>query len=188
MLLGACSPAGPATPYTTNFEQWTQTQSCQAEIAVRSGQLHIIIKQPDTLAWSVAGQSLTDFTLDVDAESIEGPDDNGYGVIVRHVDDDNFYSLQVSGDGYFLVQKRVKGKWANLTGDWQPAPAIRPGKAANHLRVTCQGSTLTFSVNDTQLAQVNDKDLARGDIGVIAATLAEPGAHIAFGNVTVKRE
>ncbi len=193
IILGACSGLSvPASslPYTTDFAdagQWTQTSNRQADLYIQEGQLHIMIKQPDTLAWSAAGLALSDFTFEVDAAPLEGPDDNGYGLVVRRVDDDNFYSLQISGDGYFIVQKRAKGQWINLTGDWQAGPAIHLGQQANHLRVTCQGNRLTFFVNDEQLTQVTDGEFARGDIGVIASTFAEHGVHVAFDNVAVKR-
>jgi hypothetical protein len=187
VVLSACRQVS-GLPYMANFDEagaWTQTSSRQADISVQDGQLYILIKQPDTLAWSAAGLSLADFTLEVEAAPLEGPDDNGYGVIARRVDDENFYSFQISGDGYFIIQKRVKGKWRNLSGDWQASPAIHVGRQVNHLRVTCKGSTLTFVVNETQLAQVTDGEFARGDIGVVASTLAEPGVRVAFDNVSV---
>jgi 3-keto-disaccharide hydrolase len=193
VTLAACNPPPAPTanlPYETGFDsagQWMQTANRQADIFVQDSQLHIVVKQPDTLAWSVAGLALADFTLDVDATPLDGPDDNGYGIIARRIDDENLYSFQVSGDGYFIIQKRVKGKWTNLTGDWQSAPAIHPGKQANHLHVTCKGNVLTFTANDTQLAQVTDGDLARGDIGVVASTFSEPDVHVAFDNVSVKQ-
>jgi hypothetical protein len=193
IILAACQSPAPAvnTPSPANwtFEQlqWTQTHTRQVDIAVEGDQLHITLKQPDTLAWSVAGLALDDLVLEADATQVEGPDDNGYGLIVRRVDDENFYSFQVSGDGYFLVQKRLKGRWVKLGGDWQASPAIHTGATTNHLRVTCQGHTFTFDVNGEQVAQLTDGDLRSGDVGVIAGSLLEPGVHVAFGNVTVKR-
>lgn len=191
LLLSACaSPPTQLAPssYATTFDssdQWTQTASRQADIFIQNGQLHILVKQADVLAWSVAGLMVDDVSIDVDAALIEGPQDNGFGIIARRIDDENLYSFQISSDGYFLIQKRLKGQWHNLTGDWQSSSAIRTGRQTNHLRVVCRGNLLTFSVNDTQLAQVSDSSLARGDVGVIAGALTEPGVHIAFDNVRV---
>ncbi len=191
IILCACAPQLPPTPagpFLATFDdpgQWTQTSGRQADIAVQDGQLHITLKQSDTVAWSVAQLSLGDLTLEAEATPVEGPDDNGYGLIARRVDDDNFYSFQISGDGYFLIQKRVKATWVNLSGDWQASPAIHTGRATNRLRVVCQGSRLSFFANDTQLAQVTDAEFARGDIGVIAGSLSEEGVHVAFDNIAV---
>ncbi len=190
-LMSACTP-GAAPPFTDSFDDtrngWALVHNNQADILTEGGQLHITIKQPDSLAWSIAvGKTFDDFTLDVDATPLAGPDDNDYGVIVRHVDDDNFYRLEISGDGYFNAQKRQKGKWEKLIPDWTASQVIRQGKALNHLRVVCAGSRLTFYVNQTLLFQITDASFSRGAIGVLAGTLAQPGVQVAFDNLSISR-
>jgi len=190
-LLSACAP-GASLPFRESFDDarngWTLTQSSQAEIAIGGGQLSIAVKQPDSLAWSVAaGKTFDDFTLDVDATPLSGPDDNDYGVIVRHVDDEDFYRFEISGDGYYNVQKRQKGKWEKLVADWTESSAIRKGKATNHLRVVCAGNTTTFYVNQVKLIQVTDDSFKRGKVGVFAGTLAEPGVRVAFDNLQISK-
>jgi len=56
------------------------------------------------------------------------PDDNGYGVIARYVDDHNFYRFDISGDGYFDIMKFKAGKWIKLQ-DWKEAATIHQGTA-----------------------------------------------------------
>jgi hypothetical protein len=191
-LICACTFAGPPTaaPFQDTFDdnhnQWTLTQSRQAEIAIAGGQLRIAVSRPESLAWTRAsGKIFYNFTLDVDATPLSGPDDNDYGVLVRRVDDDNFYRFEISSDGFFNVQKRRQGQWEKLVADWAESPAIRKGRATNHLRVVCAGRALTFSVNGTQLAQVTDDALARGEIGLLAGTLSAGGVQIAFDNLRV---
>ncbi len=190
-LLSACAP-GASLPFRESFDDarngWTLTQSSQAEIAIGGGQLSIAVNQPDSLAWSVAaGKTFDDFTLDVDATPLSGPDDNDYGVIVRHLDDEDFYRFEISGDGYYNVQKRQKGKWEKLVADWTESSAIRKGKATNHLRVVCAGNTATFYVNQVKLIQVTDDSFKRGQVGVFAGTLAEPGVRVAFDNLQMSK-
>jgi hypothetical protein len=191
LLASACAPSAPQSFHETFDDArngWTLVQNNQAEIAIGGGQLRITVKQPDSLAWSVAaGKTFGDLTLDVDATPLAGPDDNDYGVIVRRVDDDNFYRFEISGDGYYNIQKRQKGKWHKLVADWGESSAIRKGAATNHLRVVCVGRTLTFLVNQVQVAQVTDDAFARGEVGVLAGTLAAPGVQVAFDNVQVSK-
>ncbi len=189
MLISGCAP-GAAPPFADTFDDarnhWTLASNNQADILIEGGQLHIAVKQPDSLAWSIAtGKMFDDFSLDVDAAPLAGPEDNDYGVIVRHVDDENFYRFEISGDGYFNVQKRVKGKWEILIADWTPSKAIHKGYAANHLRVVCARSRLTFYVNQVQLVQINDNSFARGQVGLLVGTLAQPGVQVAFDNLHV---
>lgn len=192
MLTCACAFAGQPTaaPFQDTFDDnrnnWTLTQSSQAEIAIVGGQLRIAVSRPESLAWSrAAGKTYDNFTLEVDATPLGGPDDNDYGAIVRRVDDENFYRFDISSDGFYNIQKRSQGKWEKLVTDWTESPAIRRGRAANRLRVVCAGRTLTFFVNDTQLAQVTDDALARGEIGLLAGTLTEGGVQVAFDNLRV---
>jgi len=191
LLTSACAPAAPQSFHETFDDArngWTLVQNNQAEIAIGGGQLRITVKQPDSLAWSVAaGKTFGDFTLDVDATSLAGPNDNDYGVIVRRVDDDNFYRFEISADGYFNIQKRQKGQWQKLAADWTESSAIRKGTTTNHLRVICAGRTLTFFVNQVQVAQVTDNAFARGEVGVLAGTLAAPGVQVAFDNFQVSK-
>ena len=191
LLTSACAPAAPQSFHETFDDArngWTLVQNNQAEIAIGGGQLRITVKQPDSLAWSVAaGKTFGDFTLDVDAAPLAGPNDNDYGVIVRRVDDDNFYRFEISADGYFNIQKRQKGQWQKLAADWTESSAIRKGTTTNHLRVICAGRTLTFFVNQVQVAQVTDNAFARGEVGVLAGTLAAPGVQVAFDNFQVSK-
>lgn len=191
VLVPACAPRA-SSPFRDSFDDarngWTLLQNTQADIAVGGGQLSIAVRQPDSLAWSVAaGKTFGDFTLDVDATPLAGPDDNDYGVIVRHVDDDNFYRFEISSDGYYNIQKRQKGNWEKLIPDWAESSAIQKGKTMNHLRVVCAGRTLTFSVNQVQLTQLTDASFTRGTIGVLVGTLSEPGVKVAFDNLQVSK-
>jgi hypothetical protein len=191
VLMSACASRAPYS-FHDSFDDahngWTLTHSSQADITIEGGQLRITVKQPDSLVWSVAaGKTFDDFTLDVDATPLAGPDDNDYGFIVRHVDDENFYRFEISGDGYYNIQKRLKGKWEKLAPDWTPTDAIRKSKATNHLRVVCAGSSMTFYVNQVQLIQITDASFTRGEVGLLAGTLTQPGVQVTFDNLQVSR-
>jgi hypothetical protein len=190
-LVSACAPRA-SLPFRESFDDarngWTLIQNSQADIAIGGSQLRIAVKQPDSLTWSVAaGKTFDDFALDVDATPLAGPDDNDYGVIVRHVNDSNFYRFEISSDGYYNVQKRQKGLWEKLIPDWTESSAIQKGKAVNHLRVVCAGRTLTFYVNQVQLAQVTDASFSRGAVGVLVGTLTQPDVQVAFDNLQVSK-
>lgn len=190
-LTSACAPSTPL-PFRESFDDarngWMLLQSSRADIVINGGRLRIAVKTPDAVAWSVAaGKTFDDFTLDVDATPLAGPDDNDFGVIVRHADDDNFYRFEISSDGYYNAQKRQKGKWEGLVADWAESTAIRKGRATNHLRVVCAGSAMTFYVNQIKLLQVTDDSFKRGKVGVFAGTLSQPGVQVAFDDLQVNR-
>lgn len=191
VLLAACSAAPPVSdlPFRDDFSSpasgWMTTDTDQLRIAYEEGALHFRVNVPDNAAWAVAGKRAADFILDVDAAQVEGPDNNHYGVIVRYADDKNFYRLDISGDGYYSVQRYRDGAWEMLI-NWPESDAIRQGATTNHLRVIAEGPRLTWVVNGTTVAEIEDADILVGDVGLTAGTFPdESGVHIAFDNFGV---
>ena len=110
LLLAACSASSPLTPlpylddFATPAGGWKTVNDPAIQIQYRDGVLLFQIDELDQIAWSApADRRFGDFTLEVDAAQVGGPDDNSYGVLIRYVDDRNFYRLDISGDGYFAV-------------------------------------------------------------------------------------
>ena len=192
LLVTACSTAAPISdlPFRDDFGNpasgWTTTNTDQLRIAYEDGALHFRVDAPDSAAWAVAGKRAGDFILDVDATQVEGPDNNHYGVIVRYADDKNFYRLDISGDGYYSIQRYKDGEW-NILVNWPQSDAIHQGANTNHLRVIAEGPKLTWVVNDATIGGIDDADILVGDVGLTAGTFPdESGVHIAFDNFEVK--
>ena len=184
---GDDSPSGQFTDAFDTPSAWRVIADPEVVIAYADGGLTIKVEVLDRAAWTVAGRKFQDGVVSVDAKPIGGPDDNAYGLIVRHQDDRNFYRFEISGDGYYAVQA-PKGSlaWEFLV-DWTESPAINTGRKTNHLSVECNGSTMVFYANDVELARVQDSRYGEGDVGLIAGTFyTEPGTHILFDNFTVE--
>ena len=145
---------------------------------------HIIAKENDVFTRSKLGRDFTDFVLEVDATQDQGPSNNSYGLLFRSEDDEHFYRFGISGDGFYFLDKSVGSEWVPVT-DWTESPYINRGQASNRLKVTCAGSQITLHVNDQHLATVTDDSYDHGDIGLFAASFAEPNVHITFDNLKV---
>ncbi len=145
---------------------------------------HIIAKENDVFTWSKLGRDFTDFVLEVDATQDEGPSNNSYGVLFRIEDAERFYRFGISGDGFYFLDKSVGSEWVPVI-DWTESPYINRGQASNRLKVTCAGPEITLHVNDQHLATVTDDSYDHGDIGLFAASFAEPNVHITFDNLKV---
>lgn len=191
LLLVACSPSPALTPlpYADDFSNpvsgWKTVNDQTLHIRYQDGALHFTIDDLDQIVWSIAGQRFENFTLDVDATQVEGPSDNSYGVLIRYVDEKNFYRLDISGDGYFAINKYQAGQWIKLQ-DWTESPAIQRETATNHLQVIAKGHQFTLAVNGASVTTFSDDEFKQGDIGLTAGTLFDnAGVHIAFDNLTV---
>ncbi|MGB7538034.1 MAG: hypothetical protein WBM17_05815 [Anaerolineales bacterium] len=142
-----------------------------------------LLADPDT-----AG-TYTDVSIEVDIlASDETPHD--MGVICRYQDDDNFYYLIISSDGYYAVGKFKDGEDLLVELDEMPADengVIQTGMAANHLRADCVGDTLTLYANGKQLLEVQDSDFSEGGVGLIAGSYDDAPIIVLFDNFIVKK-
>lgn len=176
-------------PFFDDFEtpgEWRVSSDPEVEIGYADGGLGIEVKVIDRVAWSTAGRKVKDAVVSVDATPVGGPDDNAFGLVVRHVDDRSFYRFEISSDGFYAIQApQGSVGWESLV-DWTESPAINRGRETNQLKVEMQGPSMIFYVNDVELARVQDDRYTEGDVGVIAGTFyVEPGTHVRFDNFSV---
>jgi hypothetical protein len=179
----------PADVYMVNFDTiftgWEEDENADVRRYYANGQYHILVKSSGMTAWNTSGRNFQDFSLEVETTQVAGPDDNGYGVLLRHVDDDNFYYFEISGDGYWEFSKQEDDEWVTLI-KWTEASAIKQGKATNVIKVICDAAAFDFYVNNTQVGDYFDGTFTEGDIGLSVSAYSAGGVHIAFDNLTVR--
>jgi hypothetical protein len=196
-LLGGKTATGQDTPaalakltliYSDDFNDsetgWGEIFEPDTVRQYGGSRYHIIAKENDVFTWSKLGRDFADFVLEVDATQDEGPSNNSYGVLFRSEDDEHFYRFGISGDGFYFLDKSVGNGWVPVV-DWTESPYINRGQASNRLKVTCAGSQITLYANDQHLATATDDSYDHGDIGLFAASFAEPNVHITFDNLKV---
>jgi len=152
------------------------------------GGYRIQVLDANTDYWANPGLSgLEDVSITVDVKKLAGPDDNDFAIICRYVDIDNFYAFLASSDGFYGITKVVAGEQEIIGQDeLLPTDAIVQGAdAVNTLRADCIGTTLTFYINGTQVAQEEDNSFSSGDVGLMAGTFDEPGTDVLFDNFVV---
>ena len=180
---------GVALSFSDNFDapgDWRTISDADVEVAYADGGLSIQVSVINRAVWTVAGRKFKDGAVSVSARPVAGPDDNAYGLVVRHVDDQNFYRFEISGDGYFAIQvPQGAFNWEFLV-DWTESPAIKQGQESNRLKVECRGASMVFYVNDVELTRVEDDRYKEGDVGLIAGTFYTPGARVLFDDFQVE--
>jgi TolB protein len=139
----------------------------------------IEVTTSNLVAWGLANRDVADFEVEVEAKLEDGASSNGYGLLFRFQDRDNFYRFDISGDGYYLLSKFVKGEWVTLV-DWTASPFINQDQTANILKVSAFGPNITVWANGQQLASVTDDSLAHGNFGFFAGTFSEPHVWVSF--------
>ena len=152
------------------------------------GAYRLAVTRENYMAYSypVDGEKFKDAVIEVDARQIEGSLNSTFGLIVRHqVDEDQYYWFQISGDGYYSVEKKWQGEWILLQA-WEETGAIKQGlDTTNQIRVVCYGDRFSFYVNGTHLTDLTDDSMRSGIPGVAAGAYAEPPVLVDFDNLRV---
>ena len=165
----------PSSGWDDAFDRYTTKQ-------YGNQKYYVDISTSNLVAWGLANRNIADFRLEVDAAQEAGPNNNGYGVLFRFKDRDNFYRYDISGDGFFLLSKFDHGEWVTLV-PWTASSAINVGQAANRLAVEAIGSQIRVYANGDLLAEVEDDAFTDGNFGFFASTFSEPNLTISFDDI-----
>jgi hypothetical protein len=196
-LLSACVPTPAplilsAKPgdllYQESFEDnttgWARISNDNGIMDYDSGGYRILVRQPKLNIWSTSKKDFGDVRVETDVIRLNGPDENRMGLICRY-QSGNYYFFIISNDGYYVIGKFIGGLTLLLgQSEMQVSETIQTGQM-NHLRADCIGNTLTLYINFTQVATATDKDLASGDVGVLAGAFSQPGVDVLFDNFVV---
>jgi hypothetical protein len=198
LLLASCLPVQPTEPiqvgnpgdvlyqesFADNTSGWDRVKNDGGIMDYDSGGYRILVRQPGLNFWSTPGRNFGDVRVEADVTRLNGPDENRTGLICRY-QHGNYYFFIISNDGYYAIGKFVKRQIFLLgQSEMQKSDLIQSG-SVNHLHADCIGDTLTFYVNNTQVAATQDSDFATGDVGVLAGAFTEPGVDVLFQNFVV---
>lgn len=192
-LLAAVACSGQQ-PYLETFDSpgnWRTGDDVDVEGDVRDGVFDLLVKADDMLIWTTAGKEFSNGVYEVEATQVDGPLDNGYGMLFR-VDDENddFYLFEISGDGFVWIGRYRNGGDEEIqplvSDNWIESPAVNQGlKITNKLRIEAEGANLIFYVNEQEVGRVTDNTFSKGDIGLMVQTLGAGGVHVQFDNFSV---
>ena len=198
-LTGCALPIPQAAPpvpsgsvlYQDDFSSvesgWDRLQHDGGIMDYDSGGYRILVTATQANLWSTPGREFADARIEVDAGKLGGPDANRIGLICRS-DGASYYFFLIGSDGYYGLGVFTGGKAALLgQSSMQASEAILTGAAVNHLRLDCVGAQLTGYVNGVQVASVQDENLVKGEVGILAGAFDDAGADIVFDNFVVRQ-
>ena len=183
------SPSPPIPPPAAEFSDppgiFTEATVGDADRYFSNGFLYFKIATANAPMVAIArADTPRDLRVQVEAQKVEGSENFGLGVICRHQNRRNYYSLgigsggRLGSGGRYNIVKYVAGSPRSLTGGWKVSPVINGGNSANAVKVECTGGArveLTLYVNDRLVAQrVDARGLANGGVGLRAGTADSP--------------
>jgi hypothetical protein len=142
--------------------------------------------EPEATVVTLLGRSYDDFTLEVEAGPVSGPESgfDGYGLVYRAQDEARYYAFAVGSDGYYAVLRINGGEEAALV-DWQQFPHVHCGTQVNRLRVACAGAICRFYINDEYATTVEDTTWLAGDAGLWVRGFENGAVSVQFERVQV---
>lgn len=126
---------------------------------------------------------LADYLVEVDAVQQSGHGgDNGYGLLFRYVDEQNFYLFGISDGRYGLVRV-VDDEWEELFSLAESKAFDATRGAVNRLGVLVEGTQITLLINGEVVEQVEDDTFPHGAIGLAVGAFDNRTIEVAFDNV-----
>jgi len=165
----------PGSGWDDAFDRYTTKQ-------YGNNKYYIEVTTSNLVAWGLANRDVADFRLEVDAAQEAGPTNNGYGILFRFLDRNNYYRFDISGDGFFLLSKFHDGEWVTLI-PWTASSAINLGQVNNRLGVEAVGNQIHVYANGALLAEVKDDTFARGNLGFFASTFSDPNLVVSYDDI-----
>jgi hypothetical protein len=165
----------------SSTDYWPAATLDTGEVGYQDGYYFIQVDDPNQVIWSKIADTYDDVVLQVDYSVLQGTGDSEFGLVCRMVDDSNYYTLEISEDGYFSIWKQQDGEWTALY-DWE---ATSEGGGSGTLYAGCIGNELTVAVGETVLARVTDDSFSSGQVGLFVGTFNEGGTTVGFDNFFV---
>lgn len=149
------------------------------------GRYRIYVDLLNAPIWSVLHRNFADVRLEVDVAPDPDVEQGDFGLVCRHVDEDNYYALLISADGAYGIAKMEDGEFEFLQEGTNQAGIIRHGAEVNRLRADCIGQSLALYANGQKLLEVQDDAFSEGYIGFIVKSRLSPGLEVWFDNFAI---
>jgi hypothetical protein len=164
--------------------EWEISESEEARYRVDGGTYSIEVFKASWIAWNMIGQSFDDFEIEFEVALVEGDPYNDAGLLFRFQDADNYYEVDVNGQGSFAIGKEVDDEWAQIV-EWTSSPAVKPFGGVNRVRIVAKGNQFALYINDEFLSEFVDDSFASGGLGTVVTAYDEPPARATFDNITI---
>jgi serine/threonine protein kinase len=155
-----------------------------------NGQYELQILVEKLLIWTTsASGDLSNIRVEVTAASAGVANDPAMGVVCGYQDDDHFYFLGITPDGYYAIDKfnADHGKiLTSSTDEWERSARIGLYDTSYQLQADCgSDGTLVLYVNGLEVARASDTDYPSGTVGLMAQTFKVAPAEVRFDDLVV---
>jgi len=153
---------------------WSVVQAKDSSVLRQNSNIYTNANYEGTLVYAGQG-TWANYHLDVD---VYPDDDDSVFVLFRYADDQNYYRFIMNKQESFRrLEKKVDGIYTTLAEDTNNGY----GTGWHNIHIAVESTTITVSLNYTQIFTASDSSLSTGMIGL--GTSASTGCH--FDNIVV---
>jgi len=194
-----------AALYSEDFEDgsscFEEAQLQNASLALENGELIVEISNSGELLWSTCEElELSNFTIELDIfDDSSAPGFHYFGLQLRsEASADgtlNWYEVHFGlGEGFvpafcsgLATESTFESFTESLYDDscWVDLPVRIEAGQWNHFEISANGPVLTYSVNGTFIASLNDARIEQGNFGLLAGTFDSESSRIKFDNIRI---
>ncbi|MEX2143012.1 MAG: serine protease [Anaerolineales bacterium] len=163
---------------------WVEDTNSDSSLYYEQGRYFMGVNPNQYYVYSVLPDDYSNILVFVDVNIEQPAHDGDIGILCRYVDQDNFYALEVSEDGYYSIWKRVNGEVTYLV-EWTSSTLVPIDSSPFLISASCHGAQLAVGINGEILVSITDTDLTIGRVGLTAGTWQNGGLVVSFDNFEV---
>ncbi|HUI72586.1 MAG TPA: hypothetical protein VL354_18845, partial [Spirochaetia bacterium] len=200
LYVSCIQEAGKKTLFRDEFQDnshgWNTRSDDYVDAKIDHGALLInrSAKKGSSFLWTTADLDPTaDFRIETKITKKSGDDTQDIALMWGMKDIDNVHMAGFTPDGSYYCGSYENGKWTNAFA-WKQSNAINKGNASNTLSVQRRGEKLIFTMNATQLAEIDFEEPFGNEVGFSISPQSElevsflsveqlPSARIAWGQI-----
>ena len=175
--------------FDDNKNDWDVFKNDKASAQIENGQMVMKVNEAESSYLVYQGLSLSNVDMSFDVSVQAGtPANTSFGAACHRTDADNRYMFDISADGSYTLNKRIKGKLETIV-DWATSNVIKTGAGdTNRVRIVCSDSALELYVNDQLLISSQDTSISGGSFALQAGRFKKDNlpVSVAFDNLEVK--
>jgi hypothetical protein len=159
--------------FQSNKNGWYENENVQ----IHNGRYEFTNKDRAEYTWM--NDTFEDGSVEADTAWLGDQETQGYGLVFRLVDAQNFYFIWLTGAGNYTVGKVVDDHAIPIKG-WTPSEVINK-RGNNNLRVELCGPLMNIFINEEKVSVLQDDTFTRGGYGFYT----HAGVHVGYDNFNV---
>lgn len=176
-------PVGPVDIDEDFAEPTPRWDQSSAQVIDGAYELHLDTPNSDSYGLFLGSGSIQNFDIAVDVQQVAGDRTAEYGIRFRQSGPGDYLMFSISGTGYYRLVRVRDSEYESLV-PWTFDGRIKTGsEAVNRLHVVAEGSSLTASVNGSQVVAISDEVNAAGQLTLGLVTFDQGGLEVRFDTI-----